>query len=500
MASNATGPSSATTSSSTDWIVAIVLTVFSGTGTIVGTLMMKQAYKILEQSESQRKFFGIPVNWHWFAGFMLVVVFPTPLDFIALGLASASLVFPIGVSTSVLMGQVLAPKFFFKTERLGRREWIGTFLIVSGAICVAAFGNKESKSYSAAKIKSLWGSSSFLALFLPLTILFAIALLMFHVNDQPCNTDTKPAKSRIEIKPVVVFLSVAFIPSYIGGVQTICFKAFSEITNNSDVAEWLDVTPYLYIVAVVILAASQLKYMNMGAEQFQATKYFPAYNAGIMLTVSLFGAVFYEEYEALHPVGFPVGMLLILFGIACLGKDPTDSAAVAAVAGDVDTENKELSSKIMATREEGEEEVDTQIRIARAKLQEKFGRKKLSKRDSLKMLKARGPSPTIKKVEESFSTTQSTVELPWSVKRLSVLQQLQKEYTKGPVTTSATHTVETIVSTAGAAAAAATHTAASVDAQIKIARAKLQEKFGRKKLSHRDSVKMLKARGPAEVE
>jgi hypothetical protein len=76
---------------------------------------------------------------------------------------------------------------------------------------------------------------------------------------------------------------------------------------------------------VFVLAGLQLKYMNMGAERFQATKFFPAYNACLMICVVILGSIFFQEFGTLHPVAFPCGMVSIVGGIAFLASTASDS-------------------------------------------------------------------------------------------------------------------------------------------------------------------------------
>ena len=118
-------------------------------------------------------------------------------------------------------------------------------------------------------------------------------------------------------------------------MQTISLKSFSEVSANSVQGkgdEWSTWPPYLFIALVISLAVLQLKYMNIGTERFEATRYFPAYNTVLMLVVVTNGAVFFQEYSSLHPVAFPIGLVLISAGIAVLTRnDPTDHAAVAAI-------------------------------------------------------------------------------------------------------------------------------------------------------------------------
>ena len=97
---------------------------------------------------------------------------------------------------------------------------------------------------------------------------------------------------------------------------------------------------------VIPLAVFQLKVVNIGAEQFKATKYFPSYNtcecftsifgsvvfhdllnvlchfflllAGLMILVVIFGAFFFEEHKSLDPIVFPIGIIILVFGIFLL--------------------------------------------------------------------------------------------------------------------------------------------------------------------------------------
>ena len=286
---------------------------------------MKMAFKQYEDTplEQQFKVIGIPCVWRWWLGFFMLAILPTPLDLLSLGLASASLIFPFGVASTVVLGQIIAP-FFFKSERLGLWEWVGTAFVVIGALCTSLFGDHTSRTFTAQEILLLYGNPTFLVMFILSTVVFIAAVVLFHVPT---------FKARIH--PLVHFFSLVYIPSYLGGVQTISFKSFAEVSTNSVQGtsnEWATPWPYFFLFLVIALAGTQLKYMNVGAERFQATKFFPAYNACLMIMVVLLGSIFFEEFDALHPIAFPLGLLLIVGGIALLArKDPSDTSAVAAI-------------------------------------------------------------------------------------------------------------------------------------------------------------------------
>jgi drug/metabolite transporter (DMT)-like permease len=249
---------------------------------------------------------------------------PTPLDILSLAFASASLIFPFGVSLTCILVQVVAPRFF-KKETVGRGEWAGTFLVIAGAALSTAFGDHESRSYTGEEIMALYANPVFIGVFVAMSAVFVACMCVYHT----------PRLRNGGVPPIVLFLALVYIPSYLGGMQTISLKSFSEVSANSVQGkgdEWSTWPPYLFIALVISLAVLQLKYMNIGTERFEATRYFPAYNTVLMLVVVTNGAVFFQEYSSLHPVAFPIGLVLISAGIAVLTRnDPTDHAAVAAI-------------------------------------------------------------------------------------------------------------------------------------------------------------------------
>jgi len=312
------------------WILGCACGGLGAIFSIIGMLLMKIGFKDMENLPAKElakyKIGGIPICGNkggnkWWLGFFLLAVMPLPMDFVSLGLASASLVFPFGTAVTVLVGQVLAPRCF-DGEKMGRIEWIGTFFVVLGCGLTSAFGDHEARDFTGDEILALYGQPGFIAMFIPLTVLFLIAAIGSSVT---CLQEKLPKWA--------YFCFIVYIPSYLGGVQTISFKSMSELTSTAattdGVGEWGSWKPWLFLGIVIPLVIVQLKVVNIGAEFFQATKYFPAYNSGLMVMVVLYGAVFFQEHQALHPIAFPIGVICLCAGIALLaGKDPTDNAAV----------------------------------------------------------------------------------------------------------------------------------------------------------------------------
>jgi hypothetical protein len=330
---NSTHPSPSTVNplSQYYWIFGCAAGGLGAVFSIIGMLLMKMGFKDMEDlpavEQQKYKIGGIPICGNkggnkWWFGFLLLAVMPLPMDFISLGLASASLVFPFGTAVTVIVGQVLAP-MCFEGEKLVRIEFLGTFFVVGGCALTSAFGDHEARDFTGDEILALYGQPAFITMFVPLTILFVVSVVG--------SLETM----RKKVPKWAYFCFIVYIPSYLGGVQTISFKSMSELTSTAattdGVGEWGSWKPWLFLGIVIPLVIVQLKVVNIGAEFFQATKYFPAYNSGLMVMVVLYGAVFFQEHQALHPIAFPTGVVCLCFGIALLaGKDPSDESAVAA--------------------------------------------------------------------------------------------------------------------------------------------------------------------------
>ena len=219
------------------WLFGCIAAGGAAVLSIIGMFFMKMGFTIMQSlsfaEQQELKVFGIPKPFSsrpgniWWGGFFLLVIAPLPLDFIALGLASASLVFPVGTATNVIFGQVVAP-YFFDGEKLGRQEWLGTFLLVVGCCMTTISGDRTPRSFTADEILGLWGQTVFLVLLLPTTIIFLITVSL-----------TLPQTIRRKLPKYVYFFCIVYIPSYLGGVQTISFKSVSEMTGKMPLPSWL---------------------------------------------------------------------------------------------------------------------------------------------------------------------------------------------------------------------------------------------------------------------
>lgn len=298
------------------WILGCIAIALTGCAATSGVLMQKLAYVRYEATPPSKrcKCFGMPMNLMWWGGLIMMGVVPLPLNMIALGLASASLVAPIGTAVSLFVGQIIAPKCF-RAEKLTLTDWLGTFVVLVGCVLTTAFGDRHSRRFTSDEILVLWGSPHFLAFFAGLTVILLVSLACIHAFRRCVN-------------PVFHLACACYVPAYLGALQTISFKSMSVVTTNSAIGrgnEWHTWPPWVFLVGFIGPSIFQLRYMNYGAENFMATRYIPTSTTMSMVVIILMAAVFFEEYAHLHIVAFPTGVALIIVGIGVLArKDPTD--------------------------------------------------------------------------------------------------------------------------------------------------------------------------------
>ena len=163
-----------------DYLLGLACCVVSGSGSILGMIYMKEGAAAVDRTPVEKRlkcpgmkkglWLGVfPMNWQWWWGLVLLGLLPLPFDGAALSFSPQSLIYPIGTATTVIVGQVVAPRLFFKTEKLTRLEWFGTFLIVVGAAVASAFGAHENKSYTVVMILVSGGKDEGLVFRVPFT-------------------------------------------------------------------------------------------------------------------------------------------------------------------------------------------------------------------------------------------------------------------------------------------------------------------------------------------
>jgi hypothetical protein len=136
---------------------------------------------------------------------------------------------------------------------------------------------------------------------------------------QACPTTSSMARLNRKLAPFYY----GFVAGGFGALQNIFFKAVGVLFKSSVVdnagSPWGEPYPYIFGIITIVLAVSQLSYLNMGMARYDAVITFPLYNACYIFLAVLMGALYFGEFATFvtwQLVLFPVGVAITLAGIS----------------------------------------------------------------------------------------------------------------------------------------------------------------------------------------
>ena len=100
-------------------------------------------------------------------------------------------------------------------------------------------------------------------------------------------------------------------------------------TRQVFVNEFLNPLLYVCLLLVIAFAIAQLSYLNRGLAVYNAIKFLPIYNTLLLMVGVTCGAIYFQEYEAFHPIWFPIGVFFEMCGILALSWKTDEKNAVA---------------------------------------------------------------------------------------------------------------------------------------------------------------------------
>lgn len=276
---------------------------------------------------------------------MGLVVFGTIGDFIALGLAPQSIVAPIGATT--LIANIVFGHFFLK-ENLGRRDLIGTALIIVGSIICALFGDHSEKSYDVSTLISFYGQPGFIVYaiicvgsigslyyiarliepikvdLLTLVQKFEAARLagdratMLKTDSELCDAEEKYSKWE-KVHPIVY----CALSGLFGGQNILFGKMVAELLRqtmigNNQMGNWVT---YLFIFIMFSTIFCQLNFLAKALSYFDVLFVVPLFQCFFILTSTVAGGAYFSEFAGFsleQALVFPLGIICTLIGVKIL--------------------------------------------------------------------------------------------------------------------------------------------------------------------------------------
>lgn len=328
------------------WVVGAVLAGIGSCSSNLGVNIQKYSFVLNSQKDKalQIKYYKNPL---WLLG-LLLVSFGSMGDFIALSMCAQSIVAPIGSVT--LVTNVLFAHFGLH-EKLRYQDILGTLLIISGSILSVAFGDHNSRSYTATDLTYMYTGT----LFIVYTLLIALLLTIFHIFINRMNPlrnkliDTIRRWETIRDNPVQQMLSstldkqIHILEQQYSRFEklhpfTLCSTAglygSLSVLFGKMVAELLGSTlngsnqmnqPQTYVFAIImfIFVVLQLHYMASALNLFDAMYCVPVFQCFFISGSTLGGACFFNEFQhfgLIQGILFPVGLSLTLGGVIILSS------------------------------------------------------------------------------------------------------------------------------------------------------------------------------------
>ena len=144
------------------------LSVFASLCVTIGLALQKRVHKrLLEEGNSKRKYYQVPLWW----AALILIMSDAFIDMATFGMAPQSLLAPLGAA-SLVWNTLLAPCLL--GERLGKIELLGTLIIIVGATLAVAFSNHETPTYTMPDFHKLWRA--------PLMVCYEVFVILFMVT------------------------------------------------------------------------------------------------------------------------------------------------------------------------------------------------------------------------------------------------------------------------------------------------------------------------------
>jgi len=315
------------------WMVAVMVSILASAFTVMGFVLQKRA---LRESHKQPwpKVGSVVVSPGWVAGFLLTAILPVLGDLVAYSLAPLSLTTPLS-GVSIVLNMVIAP--WALSEQLQRFPDVpATTLILLGCCLTTSFGDHSSPGQLSADdlcsfaMQPLFMASMFVGVFWELFLVWEMRQLKEEMERLAMRRQHNPYLPHV--------LRPAIAAALCGAVANIGLKAIGELVRWHGAAWRVFFCGLLFAPAALF----QINFINRGLFLYPQSIFMSVYSAALVLSNTVFGAIFYREYVALLSsvsgfMCFSFGCMLILAGISLfqyrepggrgLGEDCTVGAA-----------------------------------------------------------------------------------------------------------------------------------------------------------------------------
>eukprot|EP00927_Polykrikos_kofoidii_P012315 TRINITY_DN15307_c0_g1_i1.p1 TRINITY_DN15307_c0_g1~~TRINITY_DN15307_c0_g1_i1.p1 ORF type:complete len:528 (-),score=52.60 TRINITY_DN15307_c0_g1_i1:29-1567(-) len=307
-------------------IMCVVVSSFTTTfGLFFQKLSLERTMWYSNQDEIARasvpRWFACRTRLYWIVGFLFITIFSFALDMYSMANLGQSMVVPLLASLEVAENQIFAPCVL--GEKYSKViDTLSALFCIIGALCTTLFGpggplSREGiptfpEEYEDAKARfgELFREPVFICFEAVVVSLFLLSIFV----------------SRMRQYNSLHFVSVGYAAGFLGGQQNLFLKGTGMcvvIGLEGDLSVFSDWLVYVFVGLMVLMAGTQLFVLNYGLANFDALLFVPTYTILYILSGTLVGLMFYEEYKLMSLLGwamFGLGFVFIALAVTLLGQ------------------------------------------------------------------------------------------------------------------------------------------------------------------------------------
>lgn len=253
----------------------------------------------------------------WVMGFLLLLT-GSIMDFVAFGLAPASLLAPLA-ALSLVWNMLSAPCFL--NERLDLYQILSTLVIFAGAVVTVVFSSHTSPLYTLEGLKALYLRKAMIiysAVFPTLAAAHVITIELIEM--QPKERRQYGTLKRLHM------IGYAGTAGLVGGQSIIFAKSTMEILKaayNGVQGLGSSGETYLIVSAMLFCLLIQITYLNGALKEYDSLSVVPIYQAYWIVSGVVGGLVYFDEIQTFTDIQlgiFCLGIIITMTGVALLAR------------------------------------------------------------------------------------------------------------------------------------------------------------------------------------
>jgi len=252
----------------------------------------------------------------WISGFFILLL-GSVMDFVAFGLAPASLLAPLA-ALSLVWNMVSTP-LILREEKPARNQIIATMIIFCGCILAVIFSNHSSPTYTLQDLKDLYRRQAMIIYTCVVPVLVMLHMASIEIVEAlPAHWRDRGFFKRIHL------IGYAGSAGIVGGQSIIFAKSTVEIFKSAfSGAKGIgaNAETYFIISGMIFCMLVQITYLNGGLLHHDSLSIVPVYQAYWILSGVIGGLVYFDEisgFTALQLGLFSFGLLMTFGGVSFL--------------------------------------------------------------------------------------------------------------------------------------------------------------------------------------